>query len=178
MFAERPYEHVQMDEIAERAEISRALLYRYFPSKATLFAEIYRRAATDLVDEVRLDADKPLPEQVTAALDMHLDYFQANRNTVLAANRTLAGDPGIQAIIAADHVGLQQRMLDATGLTGAQRNVAAAVLLGWLRFVHSLCLDWLEAGVPTRQQLRAACLGALLGALSSLDVAEDIRTLG
>ncbi|MEU3502735.1 SAM-dependent methyltransferase, partial [Streptomyces hundungensis] len=31
--------------------------------------------------------------------DVHFDYFAANRNTVLAANRVLAGDPVIQGII-------------------------------------------------------------------------------
>jgi hypothetical protein len=38
-------------------------------------------------------------EQVAAGLDAHIDYFVANRHTVLAANRVLSGDPVIQAII-------------------------------------------------------------------------------
>ena len=46
-----------------------------------------------------LDTHHPIAEQVAAGLDAHLDYFVANRRTVLAANRVLAGDPVVQAII-------------------------------------------------------------------------------
>jgi AcrR family transcriptional regulator len=167
MFAERAYEDVQMDEVAGRAGVSRALLYRHFPTKRAMFTAIYRQAAQRLVAQVRLDPSRPPAEQVALGLDAHLDYFAANRNTVLAANRTLAGDPAIQAIIAADHVDLQRVLLDAVGASADE--AVAAVLMGWLQLVHSLCLAWLEHGVPSREQLHAACLGALGGALAAVD---------
>lgn len=34
-----------MDEVAQRAGVSRGLLYRHFPTKHDLFAAVYRRAA-------------------------------------------------------------------------------------------------------------------------------------
>ncbi|MBF6327880.1 TetR/AcrR family transcriptional regulator [Nocardia transvalensis] len=175
MFAERPYDEVQMDEIAERAGISRALLYRHFPSKRALFAAIYQRAADDLVAEVELAPGTPLPEQVAAGLEAHFDYFAANRNTVLAANRALAGDPTIQAIISGELASLRLRMLDTAGLTGESREVTAAILMAWLRFVHSLSLDWLEHETPTREQLRNTCIGALSGALSAVQGARTYQ---
>ncbi|MFI1913724.1 TetR/AcrR family transcriptional regulator [Nocardia sp. NPDC020380] len=167
LFAERPYDEVQMDEIAARAGISRALLYRHFPSKRVLFAAIYQQAADTLVSGIELDPALSLPDQVAAGLDAHFDYFEGNRNTVLAANRSLAGDPVVQAIITAELASLQQQMLDTTGLTGVSREVTAAILLAWLTFVHTLCLDWLEHATITRDQLRATCIGALAGALGA-----------
>jgi AcrR family transcriptional regulator len=168
LFAERPYDEVQMEEIADRAGVSRALLYRHFSSKRAVFAAIYRQAADDLVASVRPDRNASLVEQVAAGLDLHFDYFAANRNTVLAANRSLAGDPVVQAIIAADHEALRERLLDITGPVAIPHDILAAVVTAWLRFVHTLCLEWLEHGVPERDQLRASCLGALAGALAAV----------
>lgn len=168
MFAERPYDEVQMEEIADRAGVSRALLYRHFSSKREVFAAIYRQAADSLVAGVRIDVHASLAEQVAAGLDLHFDYFAANRNTVLAANRSLAGDPVVQAIIAADHEALRDRLLGIAGPIDVPHDILAALVTAWLRFVHTLCLDWLERGVPDRDQLRASCLGALAGALAAV----------
>ncbi|MVU76514.1 TetR family transcriptional regulator [Nocardia sp. ET3-3] len=168
MFAELPYEQVQMDQIADRAGISRALLYRHFPKKSALFAAIYQRAAEQLQAQVRIDPERPLADEVAAGLDAHLDYFAANRHTVLAANRDLSGDPVVQAIVFGDHTAMHDAVLAATGLTGPQRAAMSAVLTSWLMFVHTLCLEWLEHRNLTRDQVHAACLGALTGTIAAL----------
>ncbi|MFF0009870.1 TetR/AcrR family transcriptional regulator, partial [Streptomyces tibetensis] len=99
MFAARPYEDVLMDDVAQQAGVSRALLYRYFPSKHALFAAVYQQAADRLLAETKLDPADSLVAQLVQGMDIHLDYFVANRHAVLAANRVLAGDPVIQTIM-------------------------------------------------------------------------------
>ena len=42
IFGEHPYDEVRIDEIAERAGVSRALMYHYFPDKRTFFAAVVR----------------------------------------------------------------------------------------------------------------------------------------
>lgn len=168
MFAAQPYDDVLMEEVAERADISRALLYKYFPSKASLFAAVYREAADGLLDATELSSDVPFPEQLRAGLERHFDYFAANKNSVLAANRTLAGDPIIQAIIVGELAVLRQRILDRTGLAGHQRALLATVLTAWLTFVRALVVDWLDTAALSREELTETCLGALYGALGDL----------
>ncbi|QWF83263.1 TetR/AcrR family transcriptional regulator [Amycolatopsis sp. CA-230715] len=165
LFAAKPYDEVLMEEVAERAGISRALLYRYFPGKRELFAAIYQQAADRLLDQVRIDPAFPVVEQIHAGLEAHFDYFVANRNTVLAANRVLAGDPVIQAIITDELAELRGRVLDATGLEDSARDMASAALMGWLVFVRVLCVEWLTHEAFSRTELREMCMGALLGAL-------------
>jgi AcrR family transcriptional regulator len=165
LFAERPYDEVRMDEVAERAAVSRALLYRYFGSKRDLFAAIYRRAADRLVAQTEVDPGMPLTELASAGLDAHIDYFAANRRTVLAANRTLSGDPIIQAIINDELAQLRRRMLDASGVDGHRRDVTSAALQAWLAFVRAICLDWLERGTISRAEVRDVCLRTLLAAI-------------
>ena len=121
LFAAKPYPDVLMEDVAEQAGISRALLYRYFPNKSALFAAIYRQAADRLLADTQIDPAGSLLEQLSAGLDIHFDYFAANRNTVLAANRVLAGDPVIQAIITDELAELSRRVLEATGLDGSAR---------------------------------------------------------
>ncbi|MEC3918879.1 TetR/AcrR family transcriptional regulator [Nocardia sp. CDC160] len=166
LFAELPYEQVQMDQVADRAGVSRTLLYRHFPKKSALFAAIYQRAAEQLQAQIQLDPELPLAELVATGLDAHLEYFAANRNTVLAANRALAGDPVVQAIVLGDHAAMRDLMLAATNLTGPDRKALSAILTAWLMFVHTLCLEWLEHNTLTRDQVRTTCLSTLTAALN------------
>ncbi|KAA2263366.1 TetR/AcrR family transcriptional regulator [Solihabitans fulvus] len=168
LFAAKPYDDVLMEHVADQAGISRALLYRYFPNKRDLFAAIFQRATDRLLAATKVDPAVPMVEYLTAGLDLHIDYYVENRNTVLAANRVLAGDPVIQAMITSELAVLQGRLLDATGLTDHAREVVSAVLMSWLVFVRVLCVDWLTNEAFSRIELRDLCVGALTGALGAV----------
>ena len=159
---------VLMEEVAERAGISRALLYKHFANKRDLFAAVYQEAADGLLDATELDPDVPFTDQLVAGLDTHIDYFAANSSAVLAANRTLAGDPTIQAIINGELAVLRQRVIDVSGLDGPARNVLASVLTAWLVFVRVLVVEWLTDRAFDRTELRDVCVGALTGALGDI----------
>lgn len=178
LFAAKAYDEVLMEEVAEEAGISRALLYRYFPNKRNLFAAIYQEAADRLLRETKLDPAVPLPEQLAAGLDTHIDYFVANRNTVLAANRDLAGDPVIHAIIDGELAELRRRLVDVGGLPGDRRELVSAGLMSWLVFVRVLCVEWLTNQAFSRDELRDMCVGALLGALGVQGIPDRPRGTG
>ncbi|MCB5182313.1 TetR/AcrR family transcriptional regulator [Streptomyces antimicrobicus] len=168
-FAAHPYDDVRMEEVAVSAGVSRALLYRHFPTKHALFAAVYQQAADQLLAETRLDPADSLTDQLTQGMDVHLDYFVANRNAVLAANRVLAGDPVIQTIMTNELDALRARLLTVLPLADdTTREAVSGVLKSWLVFVQVLCVDWLAHETCTRTQLRDACVGAALGALRPL----------
>jgi AcrR family transcriptional regulator len=164
-FAARPYQDVEMTDVARAAGVSRALLYRHFPSKQELFAAVYRAAAQDLLAASVLPGERPLREEVAEGLDAHLRYFEENRHAVLAANRTLAGDPVVAAIISDELAVLRDRLVDVLTVGEAERAVVSTVVLSWLTFVRVLCIEWLSSGVPSRSQVLDICLRALIGAL-------------
>ncbi|MFF6883306.1 TetR/AcrR family transcriptional regulator [Streptomyces sp. NPDC012421] len=173
LFAAHPYADVLMEAVAEQAGVSRALLYRHFPSKHALFAAVYQEAADRLLAETRFDPADSLVEQLVQGMDVHLDYFVANRNAVLAANRVLAGDPVIQTIMTNELDALRARLLAVLPLADeGSREAVSGVLKSWLVFVQVLCVDWLTRETCTRTQLRDVCVGAALGALRPL-LAED-----
>lgn len=169
LFAARPYDEVLMEDVAERAGVSRALLYRHFPGKRDLFAALYRQAFEQLLAKTRLDPADTLVEQLIEGLDAHIEYFAENRNTVLAANRVLAGDLLIQTIIADELDVLRERLLGVLPLADdGAREAVSGVLKSWLVFVQVLCLDWLTNQTCTRAELRDVCIGAVLGAIRPL----------
>ncbi|MFF2077196.1 TetR/AcrR family transcriptional regulator [Kitasatospora sp. NPDC058162] len=168
-FAARPYEDVLMEEVAEQAGVSRALLYRHFAGKHELFAAVHRQASDDLLARTRFDPSDTLVEQLIEGLDAHLDHFIANRHTVLAANRVLAGDPVIQTIITEELDALRARLLAVLPLADeGDRLAVSQVLRSWLVFVRVLVVDWLTEPSCTRTELRDSCIGAVLGAVRPL----------
>lgn len=50
---------VQVSDVARRAGVATGTIYRYFPSKPILFAEVFRRACQREVDELQAIADGP-----------------------------------------------------------------------------------------------------------------------
>ncbi|MFG2222290.1 TetR/AcrR family transcriptional regulator [Streptomyces sp. NPDC048644] len=169
LFAAHPYDEVLMEDVAEHAGVSRALLYRHFPGKRDLFAALYRQVAEQLLAATRLDPAGTLVEQLTEGLDAHIEYFAEHRNTVLAANRVLAGDRLVQTIITDELDALRERLLGVIPLADdGTRKAVSAVLKSWLVFVQVLCVDWLTEETCTRAELRDVCIGAVLGAIRPL----------
>src|SRR5712675_1749454 len=72
VFGQRPYDDVRIDEIAERAGVSRALMYHYFPDKRAFFAAV-----------VRAEGER-LFEATNAAPDPEASMFDQLRAGVLA----------------------------------------------------------------------------------------------
>jgi AcrR family transcriptional regulator len=167
-FAARPYEQVHIADVAALAGISRALVYRYFPTKRDLFAGVYARASERLLAANEIVPGLTLAEQVLAGLDAHFDFFVENARTVLVANRgALAGDPVIEGIISEELAELRRRMLDAGGLHGRERVRASIALSGWLAFVRAVCVEWLADPdqTLTREDAREMCLSTLISSL-------------
>ncbi|MBF6128552.1 TetR/AcrR family transcriptional regulator [Nocardia brasiliensis] len=175
LFAERAYDAVLMEDVAAAAGVSRALLYRHFPSKRELFAGVYQQAANQLLIDTPLDSGAPLAEQLAAGLTTHFDYFEANANSVLAANRVLAEDPTIQAIIAGELGELRRRLLTALGVDEPVRTQVSSILRSWLTFVRVLTVEWLENQHYSRAELLEISMGALLGALQPI-LGPDLAT--
>ena len=168
LFASRPYEEVRIADVAATAGASRALMYRYFPSKREFFAAIFQRASDRLLRATEVDPDVSMTDWVETGLDAHLDYFVANARTTLVANRgALSGDPLVQGIISEELGVLRQRMLDATGLVGDRRVAASIALSGWLAFVRAVCVEWLTGQTMSRDEVRQLCLRTLVSALGT-----------
>lgn len=97
MFAEKPYEDVYVEDIAARADVSRALMYRYFPTKRDLYIAILKRASGRFLARLCPAPQRPLAN----GLEVHIQSLVDHPFEAIAINRgALSNDPAIQAIIA------------------------------------------------------------------------------
>lgn len=75
VFARAGYESAPMDEIADRAGVSKPMLYTYFGSKEGLYLAYIERAGGELLE--RLVAAAPLDDHSTAGLNARITQFLA-----------------------------------------------------------------------------------------------------
>jgi AcrR family transcriptional regulator len=66
--AEGGYASASVASVARRAGVATGTVYRHFPSKGDLFAEVFRRASQREVDVLRAmaDGDEPVPDRLAA----------------------------------------------------------------------------------------------------------------
>ena len=160
LFAEKPYEVVQMDDIAARAEVSRASLYHYFPSKRDLYVAIFERA-TDRFLAHSPDPQLPLAEQLAAGLEAHIQSFVDHPYEAVTINRgALSDDPAIQAIISEELNVVGQRLIDQLVAKGCARDATEIAVEGWLAFVRAACVKWIQSQNISRAELTEMCLRA------------------
>ncbi|MCP2520353.1 TetR/AcrR family transcriptional regulator [Candidatus Aminicenantes bacterium AC-335-K20] len=81
IFSRKGYEKTNMEEIAEKAELSKGVIYYYFESKEKLFEELvlsevskYYRSAYEAIKE-----KKDYKEIFSALLDFHISYFSKRK---------------------------------------------------------------------------------------------------
>ncbi|WP_028925876.1 TetR/AcrR family transcriptional regulator [Pseudonocardia acaciae] len=168
LFAERPYEQVWIEEVAERAEVSRGLLYHYFPTKRDFFAAVIKDASSRLPQLAEIDPTLPVTERLATGLDLFLRYVEANEHSYRAVHRGAVGaDPDIRAVVRENNAELERRILADLGADPDARDaeIYRVAVRGWLAFVIATCLDWLDRRTITRDQLRDLCARTLLGAL-------------
>jgi len=168
LFAEKPYEDVFMDDIAARAGVSRALVYKYYPSKRDLYVAIFMRGSNRFLARVSRDPQLPLAERLGTALEAHIQSFVDHPYEAVTINRgALSDDPAIQAIIAEELNVVGQRLIDKLVAEGCQRDVTEIAVEGWLAFVRAACVKWVQSQNISRADLTEMCLRAFDCALGT-----------
>ena len=76
LFGEHGYDALSMAQIAREANISKALLYHYFPSKHKLFEAALIERREELRERVQPDPALPPAEQVSTTLDVFLAWVE------------------------------------------------------------------------------------------------------
>ncbi|MFQ5675654.1 MAG: TetR/AcrR family transcriptional regulator [bacterium] len=80
VFAEKGYEHANVEEIAETAEFSKGALYNYFANKEEMFIALLDEGFADFERIVKegFDNDLPLREKFKRFTRGALEYFEQN----------------------------------------------------------------------------------------------------
>lgn len=173
MFGQRPYDEVRIDEIAERAGVSRALMYHYFPDKRAFFAAVVRAEGERLFQATNTPAQpgQTLFTQVRAGVLAYLRYDEEHPHGAWAAYVGMGrSDPVLRGIEIIDNDRQADRILtritDAAGQVDSkvERDLRVTVY-GWLAFTFEMCRQRLMDSSLDADFIADLCVHSLLDAV-------------
>lgn len=169
-FDRDPYAVVQLGAVAAAAGASEALVYRYFGSKAGLYAQLVAQHLAELADR-RRDVLAGLPpntstrDRVAATLALHLDHVAAH--PLVWSAPLVTGHEPPEALAARAEAREVYVTLVRELVRPADWARHTYALWGFFGFLDGACLHWVQQGCPEAERgpLVEAVLGALQGAL-------------
>lgn len=174
VFGQRPYDEVRIDEIAERAGVSRALMYHYFPDKRAFFAAVVRAEGERLFDATSTPPEpgQSLFGQLRSGVLAYLRYDEEHPHGAWAAYMGLGRtDPVLRGVDDIDNDRQADRIMDRIGDAVAQpldakveRDVRATVY-GWLALTFEMCRQRLKDPSIDAGFVADSCAHALLDAI-------------
>lgn len=162
LFAQRPFNDVWIEEVAEAAGVSRGLVYHYFPNKRDFFSAIVLHGMRGAF-EISAPEPHTSPEQwLLDGIDHIFDYAKANANTFRAAytSRHEIDAEVNQAINAGRDLQVDRIAAFVTPGEEASETLRVGVE-GWSSMLYSLILEWLDGRASDREKLVKLAAGAL-----------------
>ena len=102
VFVAQGYHAAAMDDIAERAGVSKPVLYQHFPGKLELYRALLTTCADDLVERVQeaIAATSDNHERVEAAVSAYFDFVAGDGQAYrLVFESDLRGEPEAAAVV-------------------------------------------------------------------------------
>src|SRR5689334_10216376 len=174
VFGQRPYDEVRIDEIAERAGVSRALMYHYFPDKRAFFAAVVRAEGERLFEATNtpLEPGKSLFDQLRTGVLAYLRYDEEHPHGAWAAYMGMGrSDPVLRGIEDIDNDRQANRIISRIGeavddgLDSKVERDLRVTIYGWLAFTFEMCRQRLSDPSLDADQVADACAHALLDAI-------------
>lgn len=151
ILVKEPIHTLSLDEVARKAEISRSLLFHYFPTKSDYFDAVLEVATQRILDNTAPPADADPEAALRHIVCALFEQIDRRREFYLAfvfgqGALTLGGDR--VATLRAD---LGQRVVDVLEL--GEHAGAATIVHAWVAYVEDLALQW--TSVPGSERGRA-----------------------
>ena len=177
VFGQRPYDEVRIDEIAERAGVSRALMYHYFPDKRAFFAAVVRNES-ELLFEATNTPPQPglnLFEQLRAGVLAYLQHDDEHPHGAWAAYVGMGHtDPVLRGIDDIDNDRQANRIIErfteAIGepLDSKVERDLRVLVYGWLAFTFEMCRQRVMDPSIDAGQVADSCAHGLLDAIARM----------
>lgn len=160
VFASQAYDEVSIEDLAERAGISKGLLYHYFPTKRDYYAATVREAARQLLSLTDLPESIAPAERLYEGLARYLGFVERHASAYSTLLRGgIGSDPEVAAVIEDTRQALLARVVRGLGEVDPTLRLT---LRGWIGFVEATSLEWLDRRELGRDDMLALWVAALL----------------
>ena len=164
VFVAQGYHAAAMDDIAERAGVSKPVLYQHFPGKLELYVALLDTHCDALVDRVRkaMHATSDNKERLRGAIQAYFDFVDHESEAFrLVFESDLRNDPAVRERVERVErdciLAITDTIMSDTGVTRARAELLAAGLVG---AAETAARFWLQGGrqvnKPEAEQLVAA----------------------
>ncbi|WP_025737730.1 TetR/AcrR family transcriptional regulator [Mycobacterium genavense] len=188
VFGKRPYDEVRIDEIAERAGVSRALMYHYFPDKRAFFAAVVKDEADRLYEATNKEPMTGLTmfEEARMGVLAYMAYHEQNPEAAWAAYVGLGRSDPVLLGVEDDAKNRQlehimSRIQDVVAaVPGAKlgpdvERDLRVILNGWIAFTFELCRQRIMDPTTSAERLADSCAHTLLDALTRVpEIPEEL----
>lgn len=177
VFGQRPYDDVRIDEIAELAGVSRALMYHYFPDKRAFFAAVVRAESERLFELTcaAADSDQSLFDRLRTGVLAYLRYDERHPHGAWAAYVGVGrSDPVLRGIEDTDTDQQADRIMSAIEAEAAApvgedaRRLLRAAVYSWLAFTVEFCRQRVIDPSLDADTVAEMCAHALLDAIAKV----------
>ena len=180
LFAERGFEATSIEEIANRAGVSKPIVYEHFGSKEGIYEVVKDREVQRLIDEITrsLVGDHPrvLLEQAAGALLTYIET-QTDGFRILVRESPVASTTGLFASVIGDIATQVEYILagqfKARGFNTKLAALYSHALVGMVALVGQW---WLDARKPSRDEVAAQLVNLAWNGLGNLEVKPTLRT--
>jgi AcrR family transcriptional regulator len=147
MLDDRALDQVSIEEVAEAAGVSRALLFHYFESKQDFLVALTTEQSRRML--ARTEPDLALGDPIDiarASLAAYIDYVSANRSAYLAILQgSGASDPAMRKVAEDTRTVMAERVLSLADLLDLSRTPLVELSVhGWVTFTEQVTVRWLQ----------------------------------
>jgi AcrR family transcriptional regulator len=166
IFVAQGYHAAAMDEIAERAGVSKPVLYQHFPGKLELYLALLDTHCDAIIAKVR-DAMLATPdnkERVNGAVRAYFDFMDHESEAFrLVFESDLRNDPQVRERVERVEQGCIAAVTDTIiSDTGVNRSAAALLASGLVGAAGQSAQYWLASGRRTPKDEAEALVAALI----------------
>ncbi len=165
VFVAQGYHAAAMDDIAERAGVSKPVLYQHFPGKLELYLALLDQSCDTIIFAAKdaLESTEDNKQRVTATMHAFYNYVADDQGAFrLVFESDLTNEPAVRARV--DRVTVECAKLiahviaDDTGLPGEQSQLLAVSLVGMAQVSARF---WLHEHGTINQEAAASLIAGL-----------------
>ncbi|MEQ6895941.1 TetR/AcrR family transcriptional regulator [Microbacterium sp. KR10-403] len=152
--ASRPLEELTIEELSEKADVSRGLVFHYFGSRQGLHREVVLTARDSLLRASEPRPELPALERLHDTLTRIVVFVREHRGTFYSLVRGVAsGDPSIREVIDQSRDENARRLLGVfTELGMPQTELLRVALRAWVGFTEEVLVELaVEAERPVEE---------------------------
>ncbi|MHB8340361.1 MAG: TetR/AcrR family transcriptional regulator [Mycobacteriales bacterium] len=164
VFAAQGYHAAAMDDIAERAGVSKPVLYQHFPGKLDLYLALVDQQAGELVDAVHAALATTLDnrERVARTMAAYLDFVDGDGAHRLLFESDLLGEPAVEELVGRSLQACVSAIADTIAAdTGVDQEEAQLLSVGLSGLAQVAARWWLTAGTGVSKERAVELLSGL-----------------